>query len=233
MRKLYIILLALLAVSSISARQLTFYQGNSPIAPNSVIAFDKVEVEDIGGGYKSVVIDPDIYLGTDMYSSKIKVTATCTSGETIQMCAGGQCEFGSSVVKNNVTIQSNNRIPLQFEYTDYELAPGKDIPTVTAEIEAVDTEYPETLVKFTIVMGPNAAGLAQTVADDVVKASPTGIDYNLSAPATISLYSITGTLVHSVKAEGSGSISTHSLHPGIYIYSVNGSRRITGKLRVH
>lgn len=233
MRKIYTLLLALLIAGTVSARQLTFYKGTAPIAPGAVIASTQYEVEDIGGGYKALTIDPDLYLGTDIYSSKIKVSAVCTSGQDIQMCAGGKCEAGKSVVKENVTIQTGNKIPLQLEYINYELAPGEAIPTLTVEIEAQDVEHPETLVKMTVVMGPDAAaGLTEIVIPNEVRSTRHGIEYNLASPATISIYSITGTQVLAVKASGRGSVSTHSLRPGIYIYAVNGATRTTGKLHV-
>lgn len=233
MKHLYTLLLALLCVGAMSARTLTFYQGNKAITPGSTVYFSDVTIEDVGGGYRSVVMDPKLYLGTDIYSSKIKITARCTSGQEVSMCAGGDCVFATSITKENITVQTGQKLDLMFEYADYNLAPGAEIPTVTVEFEAVDVQHTETLTTFTIVMGPNASALSEIRADKEIVYTPAGLEYNLQAPSTIALYSITGTQVLSVKADGQGTVNTHSLRPGIYLYAVTSRNgRTTGKISV-
>ncbi|MCM1521726.1 MAG: T9SS type A sorting domain-containing protein [Muribaculaceae bacterium] len=231
MKKIYAFLLAMLAVGTMSARELTFYMGDSPIANGSTVAYTDTEVKDLGDGWKSVKIAPPLYLWSDLVTKTVKVTAACTSGQVIQMCAGSKCEAGTSVTKNNVTINTREKLDLEFHFENPEMQ--GDVPTITVKFDAEDTSY-GTTASFTLVMGPNSSGIREIAKDKEVWASPAGIEYNLNAPANISLYSITGTQVLAVKAEGRGTVNTHSLRPGIYIYTVTTSAgaRTTGKIHV-
>lgn len=237
MKKLYSLLLAMLAVGSISARQLTFYQGDTPLADGStvVLGLDDIKVEEIGAGYRSVTMNPNLFLSTDTYSSQIKVVANCTSGQYIQLCIGGSCIAEPKVTKENLTIAKNAKESLQFEYVNTMLGPDEAIPTVTTDITAEYAGYEGTTIAIKVVMGPDASSALDNLAatGTFVKATANGLDYSLAAPGTIALYSITGTQVLAVKAEGQGSVSTHSLRPGIYIYTVTTSAgRTTGKINV-
>lgn len=233
MKHLYALLLVILVGGSASARELAFYQGDKKLTSGETLYFADIKVEDIGGGYKMLTYDPNLSLTTDIYSSKIQVTATCTSGQTIQMCCGAQCESGTTVVKNNVKIQTGAMLPLQFEYINYEFQ-GDDYPVVTTTIKAVDTAYPDTEITLNVVMGPNVSSLAKIEAAKSVRYTHAGLEYNLDGQANISVYSITGTQVIAAKVNGSGTLDTHSLRPGIYIYSVTNAdgNRTTGKIHV-
>lgn len=231
MKKLYTLLLAALAIGTASARELTFYMGDSPIANGSTVAYSDVTVKDLGDGWKEVKMEPKLYLWSDIVTNTVKVTAACATGQTIQMCAGGQCEFGATVVKQNVSIPTRSKLDLQFEYYVAEMQ--GEVPTLTVNFDAEDMSY-GTKTAFTLVMGPNAsAGIKDLAKEKEIWVTPAGIEYNLQAPAAISLYSITGTQVLAVKASGRGTVNTHSLHPGIYIYTVTTSAgRTTGKIHV-
>ncbi len=233
MKKLYTLLLALLAVGAVSARELTFYQGNTPVAPGSTVYFADYEVNDIGGGHKEVIMHPNLFIGSDIFTNTVSVTATCTSGQEIGLCIGGACQAAASVTQSDITLRANNPIDVQYKWNNYDLAPGEEIPTITSTITAVDTKHPETEVTITVVMGPNASGINEIQKDKAVTWTPQGLEYNINGVANISIYSITGTQVMAVKADGRGSVSTHSLRPGIYIYNVQGDGiRQTGKIQV-
>ncbi|MCM1163625.1 MAG: T9SS type A sorting domain-containing protein [Muribaculaceae bacterium] len=231
MKKLYTLLLALLALGTASARELTFYLGDNHIADGSTVAYSDIQVTDLGDGWKSVKMEPKLYLWADLITTSVQVTADCTTGQTIQMCAGGQCEAGVKVVKQNVSIPTKSKLDLQFEYYNPEFQ--GDVPTLTVVFNAKDLNY-GTKTAFTLVMGPDAnTGIRSITKSKEVWSSPAGLEYNLDVPASISLYSITGTQVLAVKASGRGTVNTHSLRPGIYIYTVNTSTgRTTGKIHV-
>ena len=114
MKKLYTILLAALCSAGAAATELTFWIGNQKITPGTTVAFDEMTVNDLGT-YKEVTMDPGLSLSTNIFSSDITITATCQSGQTIRMCAGGSCKGGESVTKDNVTIATGQKLPLEFE----------------------------------------------------------------------------------------------------------------------
>lgn len=232
MKQFYALLLIILLGGSVSARELTFYQGDQKITPGSTIYFSDYQVLE-NGGMKTLIYNPNLFLTTDIYSSKIQVVAECTSGHIIQMCCGGQCEAGPTVTKNNVKIQTGAKQALDFEYKNAPFT-GEEYPVVIATIKAMDTAYPETLVTFNIVMGPNVSSLSKVEAAKSIRYTQAGLEYNVNGQANISLYSITGTQVLAAKVNGSGIVDTHSLRPGVYIYTVTATdgNRSTGKIHV-
>ena len=234
MKQLYTLLALMLVFTTAQARKLTFYMNGTPVEKNSTVYFSNVQAADY-----NLVIDPNITAVSDINSNTVQFTATCTSGQTIQMCAGGQCEFGTTVTKKNVRMTTGQALALQFEYTDYDWVTGQPIPTVTTEIEGVFLDndgypYESSRFKFTIVMGQDVSSIADLALNkDQVKYTPAGIEYSLSAPSTLSIYSITGAQVYAAHAEGHGTVNTHALRPGLYIYSVaNANGKTTGKIYV-
>lgn len=228
MNKIYTTLLALSLAGSATAMELTFYIGDKAVTTGSTVNFSGVEKEDFGD-YFEVKMDPKLSLGTDAYSNAIQVTADCTSGQKIQMCAGGACEAGKTVVKSNIRLQAGEKVNLQFEYLD-ELDAGTAIPTVTTHFKAVVPEYPETLREFVLVMSEEGAGIANIDANgETVCLTPVGLYYNIAAPATADLYDICGKRVLNTKVNGEGVISLSSLPKGIYIYRIASK---TGKIIV-
>lgn len=230
MKKLYITLAAaLLGVASLQARELTFYLGDDKIAAGEEVIYNEVEKEPIGGGAFEVTIAPKLYLGSDFLSNKIQITANCTSGQDIQMCAGGNCMMGKTVVKTDVKIEANAKLPLEFEYFG-ELGADEKLPEIITEFEAYDTRYESaTKVSFTLVMNRESGALTVIKNNQAFRAIAGGIEYSLEAPATVELYSITGRKVLSAHLDGSGVLSTTSLPKGIYIYTLGDK---SGKLYV-
>lgn len=150
MKKFYLSIMAGLLALSAGARELTFYNGNDPIAPGSKVEFEAIEVEDYGD-YKEVRMAPKLYVSSDIFTTDLTVTATCTSGQTIQLCLGGRCQAGETVTKT-VKAATNEKVALDFDYIA-ELDADEEIPVVTTTIEAQDGTHAETHISFTIVMG--------------------------------------------------------------------------------
>lgn len=230
MKKLYFTLAAaLLGVASLQARELTFYNGDEKIASGEEVTFNEVEKEAIGGGAFEVKIAPKLFLGSDFTSNKIQITAKCTSGQKIQMCAGGACNMGETVVKNDIKVDANSKLPLEFEYLG-ELEADEVLPEIVTEFEAFDTRYEaSTKVSFTLVMNSESGSLTVIKNNQAFRAVAGGIEYSLDAPAAVELYSITGLKVLSAHLDGSGILSTASLPKGIYIYTLGDK---SGKLYI-
>lgn len=215
MKKLYLTLLGAALAFGATARELTFYYGDNVIQSGSTITFDGVEIDDYGDYYE-VTMEPKLYLATDIYSNTIEVKATCTSGQTIQLCAGGNCMKGVSVTKSGVKLNPGTKLNLQFDYVD-ELDAGVPVPTVTTVIEAVDTKHTETAKSFTIVMGQNASvEVIQNQSEITV--TKAGIVYTLSEPLHFALFNITGKQIVSTTVSGTGMIPADGLAKGIYVY---------------
>ncbi len=217
MKKIYTALAALMVAASMHAGELTFYLGDEPIAAGSTLNFTDIEVTDYGD-YKEVLMDPDLYVSSNIFTTTLSVTATCTSGQSIQLCAGGSCEGGTTVTKKDIKVQTNEKLALRFDYVG-ELDADEPIPTVTATIEAQDGADESTHTSFTIVMG-QTAGLTVIENSADLYFNGSAIVYSLDAPAAFSLYNAEGRCVLDTVLTGEGSLTTDGMAAGIYVYTL-------------
>ncbi len=226
MKKFYLVLCSTLLCFASQARELTFYIGDTPIENGATVEFTDINVEDYGD-YKEVTMAPALYVSTDLFTNALSVTATCTSGQTIQLCAGGNCQAGTTVTKSNVTISTNQKLPLQFEYIA-ELDGDEEVPVVTAKIEAQDGTYEATYKSYTIVMGKQT-GVTLIENSPELTYAEGAFEYNLTAPEAFALYNTVGLQVLGAQLEGHGTLAADGLTAGIYVYTL-GSK--TGKIYV-
>ncbi len=232
MKKFYLLLAALL-VAGVANANLTFWIGDKQIEPNTTITFSEIEKEVTGDGIE-VIMAPELYISSDIYTKNLWVSATCTSGQKIQMCAGGSCEAGTTVKKNSLKVNADFKQPLEFEYINTH-ASEADIPTnISVMFEAQDGTKTNTNIAYTLVMNPSNSSLTLVETTKPVRYTTAGLEYNLDGHANIALYDITGRQVLNVSAEGQGTVNTHTLHTGIYIYSVRTASgdKLTGKIYV-
>lgn len=227
MKKLYIMFAGLALATSVQARELNFYLGDKVIENNTELTFNELEVTDGPRGTVKVKMAPDLYLGTDTYSSKISITSACTSGQTISLCAGGLCENGTSVTKT-VTLQSGGKVALQFDF-EGTFDSTDEIPAVVTDFTAQDGDREETRKSFTLVMNSEAG---VTVIENYNSFQPVkgGIEYSVAAPTRVCLYSIVGLKVLETTVDGSGILSTSAFPAGIYVYTLEGSAARSGKI---
>ncbi len=225
MKKLYLTLaLAALATAS-QAKELTFYLGddNTAIANESTVYFDNVTIDSYDGG-KDIVMNPHINILSDVAANDIILIAECTSGQNIQLCAGGTCEMGKEITKTGVTLEAGKKLDIQFEYMGMGVAPDAEIPTVESTITAMYEGDDDSMVTFTIIMGEDVNGLAVIRTPKSLKSISGAIEYTLAEPATLTLVSTSGRTVLNQNISGNGSISTGSLAPGIYVYTLGSEK---------
>lgn len=226
MKKLYILLLAGAAAISANAAELTFFLGNQEITPGSTVKFADYEAEEYEAGVWDITMNPPLTLKSSFFTNKVSVTATCTSGQSIQMCCGGQCSSGTSVTKEKLTINTGASLPLELEYINHEFE-GSKVPDITVKISASDNGG--TPVEFTIEMGPSAASLSTVSDGTFIHFNGSAVEYNTLCPTPLAIYSLTGVCVASTTVEGAGTVSTTSLAPGVYFCKAGNE---TGKILV-
>lgn len=219
MKKLYVLLLACLTTVSVYAVNLKFFIGDTEITPGSKVYFKDYQAEEYESGVWDILMNPRLSVESDFFTNAVTITATCTSGQDIQMCAGGTCEKGQSVVKENLTLRKGQKLALEFEFLEgeYEGAVVPDVVTTfKAEVAGGNT------VEFTLVMGPSAASVSSVEISDRVSFTDGAIRYDLHSTRDFALYSLTGTCVLSDTLKGSGVLSTAGLPTGIYVYTLDG-----------
>lgn len=170
------------------------------------------------------------------------------ANESVQVCGiTGQCVAGTEVTKtgvlgtNDVIAEAGNDVTIDLridkqndDYTGME-DPATFVHNITLEVTAYYKATPDEKATTTIVMrnvpeselnGISAVGNDLT---SVKLGYGNTLEYNAAQPAKLDIYTTSGTLVMSRKIYSTGSISLDSLHPGVYIYSANGT---TGKILV-
>lgn len=219
MKKFYLLLAAALMGASANA-ELAFYIGETPIENGSNIEFTDITIEDYGT-FRRVEMAPDLYLGSDEAAAGISVTATCTSGYAIKLCAGGECEAGESVTKSDITMKKGDKLALMMDYEGYLMDAAQEVPTIAVDIEAQEGTDESTRKSFTIVMGEEAeAGL--TVIENIseLKAVNGAISYSIEGEAAFTLTDLSGRTAMSCTLAGEGTLSTAELQAGIYVYTL-------------
>lgn len=216
--KKFLLLLAGIAVGfSANAIELSFWLGNQKITPGQTIKFTDIEVTEYeGDNYKEVLMKPELYLLSNIYSSDIKITADCTSGQQIALCAGGTCLGDTKVVKEKVTVRPNQKLDLGFDYFG-EFDMDEQIPTVVTAFEAEDVTVSGSKVQFIIEMGEKSASVTAVEVFDDLQPVEGGIAYKTSGEAAhLRITSIVGINVFSADVNSEGFIA---LPKGLYVYT--------------
>lgn len=232
MKKIYMIAAAaLLTVTTAGARELKFCQGDKVFNAQDRLVWNQCKIEDYGADGKDYVYDPEISILSDVDANDVIVTATCTTGQNIQLCCGGSCEMGPSITKRDIEVKAGVPLASQLEQTGQTYSADELIPHVEVELTAQYADDPSSLIKLEIVFDAGT-GITSVTADKEIASVQGGIRYNLTGTSEVNLYDMTGRRVVTAKVSGSGIIPTAALPAGIYVYSVEGTSRRTGKLFV-
>ena len=226
MKKFLLLLAGVSAYMSADAIELTFWMGNQHITPDQTVKFTDIDIVNYDeDGYKEVKMDPKLSISSNIFSSDVKITATCTSGQSIQMCAGGLCRGGVTVTKEGVTVRPNQKLDLGFDYAgEFDL--DETIPTVVTVIEAEDVQESDSKVQFIIEMGEAGASVSTIEVNDDFKAVEGGVAYSADKDYTLTITTMSGVNVYTANVSGEGFIS---LDKGLYVYTF-GSR--SGKIYI-
>lgn len=218
MKKHLLLIAALAVASSAYAGDIKMYMGEKEINPGTTY-FNEISISD-EGSYFDVVMNPELSIMANETTYDVQVTAACTSGQQISLCAGGECVKGEKVVKNGITLAANARLKLMFDYMTM-VETKEEIPTVTTDITVEELGVASSKKTYTIIMN-STSGVEAVVAEGDVKVSDNAIVYNLEKAGQAAVYSISGAKAIGLDVAGTGSISLQDLPRGVYIYSVAG-----------
>lgn len=217
---------ALIAAAGMNAATgIQMYMGESPVAPGTYVCNDIVIDPDDG-----VIIDPKLSVVSAEDVFDVTITAECTSGQKIQMCCGGQCEIAPKVVKSGLELEAGVAMKLDFEYKDYDIFKEEDVPEKITTNITVELDGEQDL--YTIVMNDKGSGIAVVAQDKNVYATPDGLVYNVSGNCDVTVYDINGHKVLDTVVKGAGTLYFGDLGKGIYLYRINGSANVSGKVMV-
>ena len=214
MKKQLLLTFALLSGALTANADIDMYMGEQKLADNGTYTFNTITEDPIMGGF---IIDPHLSL-LSTEDAMVNITARCTSGQKIQMCAGGQCENAPTVRKEDITLQANVKLDLRFEYIDNQVDDQSQLPK---NITTVFTIEGDEELSYTLVMNSDGSGIQTIVDRDRNVAYANGeLLYNLSKATTLTLCDTNGRVVLNTSVSGNGSVSLANLAKGIYIYRI-------------
>lgn len=221
MKKLLSIV-AFLALAITAHAQLSFVCDGKEIASGATFATSKCDpkILEEDGAY---AFFPDVSIKS---TENAKVTVNARSTKSFSFCMDGNCLPGNNTTKKT-DLEANIPKGLNIE-------PGglyEDIVTFKYDIYAFITgKESTTKITMTLVVtnDQKVLGVTNIVADNEKVSFANGaLNYSFAtaAPRTISLATVSGAEVAKWNvASANGSLSLFALKPGLYVYSVSGSK---------
>lgn len=220
MKKLYILMAGALLAGAANAQTINFVREGQVIESGTTLNYNTRNVVfDYGDNKTIFMIDPEISIVSDE-DVTVNVVADCTTGQTIQMCCGGQCEQGANVRKSNVFLTANTPLPTKFEYSCDMMT--DEVPSiVTTELSVSKAQQlGGSECNITVVMDLGDSSVTLIESDKAFRYVDGEIRYDVSEACEASLYDTDGKCVIKAEIEGTGSISTDGLVKGIYVYKL-------------
>lgn len=221
MKKLLSIV-AFLALAITAHAQLSFVCDGKEIASGATFTTSKCDpgmLEEFG----AYAFMPDVSIQS---TESANVTVKASSTTSFNFCYGGSCAVGSSFTKAQ-DLEANKPISLLVE-------PGglyETTVTFKYDIAAFITgKESTTKITMTLVVtnDKEVLGVNNIEADNEKVSFANGaLNYSFAtaAPRTISLATVSGAEVATWNvASANGSLSLSALKPGLYVYSVSGSK---------
>ena len=220
MKKLFSIV-AFLALAITAHAQLSFVCDGKEIASGATFTTSKCDPEMLEIGCYAFF--PDVSIKS---TENANVTVKASSTKSFQFCYGGSCAVGSSFTRSR-DLEANQPISLLLE-------PGgfyENTVTFKYDISAFITgKESTTKITMTLVVtnDQKVLGVNNIEADNEKVSFANGaLNYSFAtaAPRTISLATVSGAEVAKWNvASANGSLSLSALKPGLYVYSVSGSK---------
>lgn len=220
MKKLFSIV-AFLALAITAHAQLSFVCDGKEIASGETFTTSKCDPTMLEEGCYAFF--PDVSIKS---TENANVTVKASSTTSFQFCYGGSCAVGRSFSRSQ-DLEANQPISLLLE-------PGGFYETTVTfkyDISAFITgKESTTKITMTLVVtnDQKVLGVNNIKADNEKVSFANGaLNYNFAtvAPRTISLATVSGAEVAKWNvASANGSLSLSAIKPGLYVYSVSGSK---------
>lgn len=166
MKKFYLFAaLALAASATMSAKELSFFVKGEKVTPGTNVSIECLKITgDYGADGKDYEYNPELFILSDVDASDLVVSVTCTSGQELSLCCGGQCEMGTTVTKSNVSIQAGEKLDAEFHCLGSTNSADEKIPNpVVSEISAFFASDPSSEIKFTLTMKGTDASVSSVL----------------------------------------------------------------------
>ena len=221
MKKLLSIV-AFLALAITAHAQLSFVCDGKEIASGATFTTSKYNQElfEEDGSYK---FEPDVCIKS---TENANVTIKASSSKSFQFCFGGSCAVGRSFTRSQ-DLKANQPISLMLEPAGFYY----DTVTFKYDLSAFVTgKESTTKITMTLVVTNDQEVLGVNnikATNEKVSFVNGALNYNFAsaAPRTITLTTVSGAEVATWNvASANGTLPLTALKPGIYVYTVSGSK---------
>ncbi len=210
--------------------ELTVRMGNNILESGKSYWYNNIHSEDMGGYYE-VKIKPNLYIScNEDLIGMLNIMATCTSGQLINLCSGGQCVTGTTVNKPNLTLAADSELDIDM-YWEGEVDDLDEVPTgISVDLKTWISDEPSTEKTFKIVMNDPTNSVKILAADKEVYLSGNALHYNITSSAMIYIYDVKGNIMLNAPVNGTGAVDLTTLPKGVYLYNIKGATPISGKI---
>lgn len=224
MKKLLLSTLLIGGALSLNAQNLYIVYNGEPVANNSTIVFDGLEILEEKDGntllWTEYLLDPHLTIVSDVDAV---VTVHAESNESIQLCAGSDCIQGTNITKDAVNLVKNVPLDLKLD-VDLIVYPGEQVnmpDEYKVKITAWYNNNPNDVYTVNLNMLANA-GVESVFTNNSVSFNNNSLNYDLTSDSQLSVYSLSGKNVYNANVSGTGSVNLGHLAKGVYLYRVAG-----------
>lgn len=220
MNKIFTLSAALLIGAFASQATITATVNGKPIEHGSTIeinADDFINTPIAGMNFYSAELNIKIVTN----AAPVKVNLSCDVQNTIQFCTSSNCVSlspdgdhfsGTTTIKEK---ECDIDVHARFDVVP-------ELPDFKGVMEVILTDDSMDVLGFYIDVNTKRAGISNIDATPVASFRNNVLSYNLQAPATLAVYSITGASVINRTVSGNGTVDFSTLPRGIYIYTLGG-----------
>lgn len=224
MKKIFTLLSAAIAAFGVQASAFELYFGDTPVEDGQTYETQySVEKLEQGNFSMYIVNQPSNLFLHGTPGEQATVTVELLSGNNVSVCSlDGVCinlptaQGAASITKTGALKQAveDAEIHTESQFFSEDFSSLKD---VKIKVTASSGSYNATIY---VNMTAQMASVKSVVSNDYVKAAGGNIlNYSVSAPATLQLYSITGSQAAKYPISGNGALNLSSLPKGVYIYT--------------
>lgn len=188
MKKIYLLGAAVMLAASASAQTLTFYVAGQKVENGATAYSNKVEVFPLTDVLEDVTLDAQLEIEGDQ-DGEFNITTTCTSGEEISLCCGGECMVGKSVTKKEVAIKAGEKIAGELHWMNGAWKKGEAYPVITINVSGYYEGNEANKTECTIVLD-TTAGVMNVIGGNALSVQNGQVLVNGSAD--VEVYTIDG-----------------------------------------
>ena len=224
-------IVAMAAIPAIQAQEINFVRNGEILESGKTYDWnDCLHLLDEYDGEVEYQYNTGLFLRADQDVEGVIVTAeSLTPDMPVQFCYGS-CTTDKSVTYDNIKVEAGKDTDLAIESATLFLKATDPVPDFSCRVIASLPGDEANARQVTINMTNGLGAVQAVVADYGFNYAGGMLNYRGMKDARLRICDLSGKTVLRAALDGDGAISASSLTPGLYIYSITGATRKSGKL---